>query len=50
MDHCRAKRRAVTAIFLEQVLNDLFAALMLEIHVNVGRLAARLGHEALEDH
>ena len=50
MDHCRTKRRAVAAIFLEQMLNDLFTALMLEIHVDIRRLVSRLRDEPLEHH
>ncbi len=50
MDDRRAKARAVAAIGLVDVLDHLLAALMFEIDVDVGRLVARLGHEALEDH
>src|SRR3546814_20033237 len=38
-DHGR-KGGPVAPVFVVDVLNDLFAALMFEIHVDVGRLAA----------
>ena len=41
-------RRAVTAILLIDVLDDLFAPLMLEIDVDIGRLTALLADESLE--
>ena len=50
MDHRGAEARAVAAIAFVDVLDHLLAALVLEIDVDVGRLVARLGHEALEDH
>ena len=40
---------AVPAVALVDVLDDLLAALMLEIDVDVGRLLAFLGDEALEE-
>src|ERR1700733_6391922 len=42
--------RALTAVFPVNVLNDLFAPLMLEIRVDVRRLVALLRDEALEQH
>ena len=39
---------AVAAVFLIDVLDDLLAPLMLEIDVDVGRLVALRGDEALE--
>ena len=48
MDHRGAEPGAVAAVFAVHVLDDLFAPLMLEIHVDVGRLIAFLGKEPLE--
>ena len=48
MDHGRGDPGAVAAVFLVDVLDHLLAPLMLEIDVDVGRLAALLGDEALE--
>ena len=42
------ERRAVAAVGLKDPLDHLLAALVLEIDVDVGRLAARLGDEAFE--
>ena len=39
---------AVAAVFLVDVLDHLLAPLVLEIDVDVGRLVALLGDEALE--
>jgi hypothetical protein len=50
MDHRGAEPGAVAAVAFVDVLDHLLAALMLEIDVDVGRLVARLGDEALEDH
>ena len=47
-DDGRAQRRVVAAIGLEDPLHDDLAPLVLEIDVDVGRLAALLGDEALE--
>ena len=49
-DHRRGEPGAVAAVFLVDVLDDLFAPLMLEIDVDVGRLAPRGADEALEQH
>ena len=49
-DHGRGEAGAVAAVFLVDVLDDLLAPLMLEIDVDVGRLAARGADEALEQH
>src|SRR3546814_17536782 len=46
-DHGR-KGGPVAPVFVVDVLNDLFAALMFEIHVDVGRLAALFADEKLE--
>ncbi len=50
MDHGGADPGAVAAVAFVDVLDHLLAALVLEIDVDVGGLAARLGDEALEDH
>src|SRR3546814_12442521 len=42
------QRRALAAILLIDVLHDLLAALVLEVDVDVGRLLALGGDEALE--
>ena len=47
-DHGRAERGVVAAVGLEDPLHDDLAPLMLEIDVDVRRLAPLLGHEALE--
>ncbi len=44
------ERGALAAVLAVNVLNDLFAPLMFEIHVDVGRLVALLRNEALEQH
>ncbi|SAL07498.1 hypothetical protein AWB81_08125 [Caballeronia arationis] len=46
----RRDRRAVTSILSIDVLDDLFAPLMLEIDIDIGRLAALLADESLEQH
>src|SRR5262249_60562358 len=48
MHDCRADRGAVAGVTLVDVLDDLFAPLMLEIDIDVGRLAAILRNEAGE--
>ena len=48
MDHRRAQPGAVAAVFGVDVLDHLLAPLVLEIDVDVGRLAALLGDEAVE--
>ena len=48
MDHGRRDPGAVAAVFLVDVLDHLLAPLVLEIDVDVGRLLALLGNEALE--
>ena len=47
-DHGRGQAGALAAVLLVDVLDDLFAPLVLEIDVDVGRLAALGGDEALE--
>ena len=47
-DHRRGQAGALAAIFFVDVLDHLLAPLMLEIDVDVGRLAALGGDEALE--
>ena len=47
-DHGRAQRGMVAAIGVEHPLHHDLAPLVLEIDVDVGRLAALLGDEALE--
>ncbi len=48
VDHRGAQARAVAAVLLVDVLDHLLAPLVLEIDVDVGRLAAFLGDEAVE--
>src|SRR4051794_7118148 len=48
-DHGRGERRAFARILAVDILNDLLTALVLEIHVDVGRLVALLGDEALDE-
>ena len=48
MDDRRGDPGAVAAVFVVDVLDHFLAPLMLEIDVDVGRLAALLGNEALE--
>jgi hypothetical protein len=47
-DDGRAQRRVVAAVLIEDPLHDDLAPFMLEIDVDVWRLAAFLRHEALE--
>ena len=47
-DHGRAERGAVAAVGVEHPLHDDLAPLVLEVDVDVGRLAPLLGDEALE--
>ena len=47
-DHGRAERGMVAAVGLEHPLHDDLAPLVLEIDIDVGRLAPLLGDEALE--
>src|SRR5579863_10375510 len=49
-DDRRGEPGAVAAVFLVDVLDNLLAPLMLEIDVDVGRLAPRGADEALEQH
>ena len=49
VDHRGADRGAVAAVALVDVLDHLLAPLVLEIDVDVGRLAALLGDEAGEE-
>src|SRR5260370_34004942 len=44
------QRRALAAVLSIDILNHLFAPLVLEIHVDIGRLVALLGNEAFEQH
>ena len=48
VDHRRCYPRTVAAVFVVNVLDHLLAPLMLEIDIDVGRLLALLGDEALE--
>ena len=48
MDHGRRDRRAVVAVAPVDVLDDFLAPLVLEVDVDVRRLASLSGHEALE--
>ena len=50
VDDGAADRGALARVALVEILDDLFAALMLEIDVDVGRLAALGRDEALEQH
>ena len=50
MDHRGAQPGPVAPIAVIDVLDHLFAPLMFEIHVDIGRLVPRLADEALEDH
>ncbi len=50
VDHRGAEPGAVAAVAAVEVLDHLLAAFVLEVDVDVGRLVARLGDEALEDH
>ena len=44
----RGQRRALAAVGVVDPLDHFLAAVMLEIHVDIGRLVALLGDEALE--
>ena len=44
------ERRAIAPVFLVEVLDDLLAALVLEVDVDVGWLVALAADEALEEH
>ncbi len=46
----RRQRRAATAIAAEDVLQHLFAPVVLEIHIDIRRLVALLGQETREQH
>ncbi len=50
MDYRGAESGAVPPVALIDPLDHLLAALMLEIHVDIGRLVARLGDKPLEHH
>ena len=50
MDHRGAEPGAVAAIACVDMLDHLFAALVFEINVNVGRLVPGLRDKALEHH
>ena len=43
-----SQRGAVASIFVVQVLNDLFSALVLEVDIDIRWLVALFGNEALE--
>jgi hypothetical protein len=47
-DDGRGQRGALAAVLAVEVLDDLLAPLVLEVHVDVRRLVALLGDEALE--
>ena len=47
-DHRGGQGGAVAAVLAVDVLDDLFAAFVLEVHVDVRRFAALPGHETLE--
>ena len=49
-DHRGGDRRPVAAVLRIDVLDDLFASLMLEVDVDVGRLVPLAREEALEEH
>ena len=49
-DHRSGQRGAFAGIFAVDVLNDLLAALVFEIHVDVGRLVPLPGNEPLHEH
>ena len=49
-DDCRSQRSAVASVAPVQVLDDLFAPLVLEVDVNVRRLVALFRDETLEQH
>ena len=49
MDHHRRQPRAFAGIAIIDPLDHLFAPFVFEIHVDIGRLAAFLGDEPLED-
>ena len=48
MDHRGGDARALAALALVDVLDDLLAPLVLEVHIDIRRLAAFGGNEALE--
>ena len=49
-DHLGGHARAVAAVFLVEILEDLLAALVLEIHVDVRGLVPLAADEPLEQH
>ena len=49
-DHLSRDPRPLPAVFVVDVLKDLFATLVLEINVDVRRLVALAGTETLEEH
>jgi hypothetical protein len=49
-DHGCGERGSLPRVLLVDVLNDLLSTLMLEIHVDIGRLIALLGDEPLHEH
>ncbi len=48
MNHGGDNRGAMAAITIEDILHHLFAARMLEIDIDIGRLAALFGEKPLE--
>ncbi len=49
-DHGGGERGALAAVLAVDVLDDLLAAVVLEVHVDVGRLVAFARDEALDQH
>ena len=49
-NHRRRQRRTTAAVLAVDILNDLFAAGVLEIHIDVRRLVTLPGNETLEQH
>ena len=47
-DHRSGQAGMVAAVFIEDILKNLFAALMFEIDVNVGRFVARRRNKTFE--
>ena len=48
MDDRGAQPGPITAVFFIHVLDDFLAPLMLEIHIDIGRLITLLGQEPLK--
>ena len=47
-DDSRGQSRAIAPVFAVDILNDLFAPLMLEVDIDIGRLVALAADEALK--